>query len=103
MNIYVSNLNSSISSEDLKQLFTPFGEVASAEVVNDVFTGESRGFGYVEMNDATAAEKAISSLHNTVVSELNIAVTEAKPVKVQQGSYKVGNSPAGDVFKFRKN
>lgn len=102
MNIYIANLNSSINDEALKNLFTPFGAVLSAAVVNDVFTGESRGFGYVEMENEESAQQAIESLNHSTVAELTISVKEAEPTKTRQGSYKVGNGPV-DMYKFRKN
>ena len=101
MNIYIENLDSSIDSENLKKLFTPFGDVASAEVAKDVFTGVSRGFGYVEMDD-NAARAAIIQLNQSTVQNLTIRVQEAPPVKAQKGSYKVG-SGAVNVYRFRKN
>ena len=102
MNIYISNLSSDIKDQQLKNLFTPFGEVVSAEVMNDLFTGESRGFGYVEMEDEIAAKNAISQLNNTELENYTITVQEAKPKEVHKGSYKVGNG-AVNVYKFRKN
>ena len=101
MNIYIENLDSAIENEDLRQLFTPFGDVTSAEVTKDVFTGLSRGFGYVEMED-NAARAAIIQLNQSVVNNLTIRVHEAPPKKAQKGSYKVG-SGAVNVYRFRKN
>lgn len=89
MNIYIANLDSGIDAEELKGLFTPYGEVRSAEVVHDAFTGASRGFGYVEMDDA-AARKAISELNQTVLHTLTLTVEEAPPSHEHKGSYKVG-------------
>jgi RNA recognition motif-containing protein len=71
-------------------------------VIKDVFTGESRGFGYVEMEDGEAGKKAIEGLNQTELNELIISVEEAKPKKEQKGSYKVGNSSI-QGYKFRKN
>src|SRR5690242_16515718 len=102
MNIYISNLRSAIDKDELVQLFSPFGEVKSAEVVKDLFTGQSRGFGYVEMEDDEAAKKAIAQLNKTELGELIISVEEAQPKKEQKGSYKVGNSSV-QGYKFRKN
>src|SRR5215203_7164808 len=79
MNIYVSNLGFNIQDEDLKGFFTPFGEVSSAKIINDKFTGKSRGFGFVEMPDETAAKKAIAELDNGFVDGRNIKVVEARP------------------------
>jgi len=79
MNIYVSNLGFNIHDEGLKEFFTPYGEVTSAKVINDRFTGESRGFGFVEMSDDTTARKAITELDQTTVEGRIIKVMEAKP------------------------
>ncbi|MFL5740147.1 MAG: RNA recognition motif domain-containing protein [Flavisolibacter sp.] len=79
MNIYVSNLSFNVHDEDLKQFFTPFGEVTSAKIINDRETGRSRGFGFVEMSDDVASQKAISELNETTVDGRTIKVTEAKP------------------------
>jgi RNA recognition motif-containing protein len=79
MNIYVSNLSFNVQDEDLKGFFTPYGEVTSAKVIMDKFTGRSKGFGFVEMSDNAAAQKAISELDNGTVDGRNIKVTEARP------------------------
>ncbi|TCJ13591.1 RNA-binding protein [Flaviaesturariibacter flavus] len=79
MNIYVSNLNFNIQDEDLKSFFTPYGEVTSSKVIMDKLTGRSKGFGFVEMSDDTAATKAIAELDNGSVEGRNIRVTEARP------------------------
>jgi RNA recognition motif-containing protein len=57
MNIYVSNLSFNVQDEDLRGFFTPYGDVTSAKVIMDKFTGKSKGFGFVEMSDSTAAKK----------------------------------------------
>ena len=75
MNIYISNLNSDIRNEDLKQLFSAYGEVKSAHIMNDVVTQESRGFGFVEMEDRAAAV-AIQKLDQTEWQTLVISVQE---------------------------
>ncbi len=79
MNIYVSNLSFNVQDEDLREFFTPYGEVTSAKVIMDKFTGKSKGFGFVEMSDATAAAKAISELDNGIVEGRTIKVMEARP------------------------
>jgi RNA recognition motif-containing protein len=79
MNIYVSNLSFNIQDEDLRGFFTPYGEVTSAKVIMDKFTGKSKGFGFVEMSDDSAAQKAISELDNGAVDGRNIKVMEARP------------------------
>ena len=79
MNIYVSNLSFNIQDEDLREFFTPFGEVTSAKVITDKMTGKSRGFGFVEMSDTEAGQKAIAELDNGSVDGRTIKVMEAKP------------------------
>lgn len=79
MNIYVSNLSFNVQDEDLREFFTPYGEVTSAKIITDKFTGKSRGFGFVEMPDTAAAQKAIAELDNGTVEGRNIKVMEARP------------------------
>ena len=102
MNIYISNLRSAVNNAELIEIFSVYGEVKEAEVVMDVFTGQSRGFGYVVMDDDASAKKAIEALNKTELHELVIGVEEAAPKIVQKGSYKVGNSTV-QGYKFRKN
>ena len=79
MNIYVSNLSFSVQDEDLKGFFEEYGEVTSAKVIMDKFTNRSRGFGFVEMSDDAAAQKAIQELDGGMVEGRAIKVNEAKP------------------------
>ena len=79
MNIYVSNLSFNVQDEDLREFFAPYGEVTSAKIINDRETGKSRGFGFVEMSDDTAARKAITELDQTAIEGRTIKVMEAKP------------------------
>src|ERR671939_22281 len=79
MNIYVSNLSFNIQDEDLREFFTEYGDVTSAKVITDKFTGKSRGFGFVEMSDDEAAKKAIAELDQATVEGRAIRVMEAKP------------------------
>ncbi|RYZ21936.1 MAG: RNA-binding protein [Chitinophagaceae bacterium] len=79
MNIYVSNLSFNVQDEDLRDFFTPYGEVTSAKIINDRETGRSRGFGFVEMSDNAASLKAIAELNDAEVEGRTIKVMEAKP------------------------
>jgi len=80
MNIYVGNLNWNMTSEDLQELFAPFGEVTSAKIVTDKFNNNrSKGFGFVEMSDDDAARAAISALHDNDVQDRKIVVNESTP------------------------
>ena len=79
MNIYVGNLARSVSDSDLKDAFQAFGEVSSASVIKDKYSGESRGFGFVEMPSKEEAEKALSALNGKELQGRTITVNEAKP------------------------
>ncbi len=79
MNIYVGNLAYNVSEEDLKTAFEAFGEVTSANIIIDRQTGQSKGFGFVEMTDDGAAEEAIGSLNETDMDGRRIKVNQAKP------------------------
>jgi len=80
MNIYVGNLNWNMTSEDLQNLFAPYGEVTSAKIVTDKFNNNrSKGFGFVEMSDDDAARAAIAALHDTDVQDRKIVVNESTP------------------------
>ncbi len=80
MNIYVGNLNWSVTSEDLENLFSPYGEISSAKIITDKFKNDrSKGFGFVEMNDDEAARNAISGLNDTEVGGRRIIVNESAP------------------------
>ncbi|MDP6064071.1 MAG: RNA-binding protein [SAR202 cluster bacterium] len=79
MNIYVGNLPFEIDDTELENTFTPFGEVSSARVIQDRFSGRSRGFGFVEMADDSQAEAAIEALNGKEFSGRPLTVNEAKP------------------------
>lgn len=78
MNIYVSGLSFKLNDADLRQLFEEYGEVSSAKIIMDKFTGRSRGFGFVEMNDEDG-QKAIDALHEAEVDGKVIGVSVARP------------------------
>ena len=79
MNIFVSNLGFNVQDEDLREFFKPYGEVSSAKIIMDRETNRSRGFGFVEMSDDTAARKAIAELDQSTVEGRTLKVMEAKP------------------------
>ena len=79
MNIYVGNLSWGLKDQDLANLFTPFGEVASAKIVMDKFTQRSKGFGFVEMANDDQAQAAITALNGSEVDGRNIVVNESRP------------------------
>jgi len=79
MDIYVGNLPYSTADDDLKGLFAAYGEVASARVVVDRATGQSKGFGFVEMADRAQAQKAIEALNGYDVDGRKLRVNESQP------------------------
>lgn len=79
MNIYVGNLSFRASEQDVENLFAQYGEVSSARIIKDKFTGRSRGFAIVEMNDNSSANSAIGALHEKEFMERNLVVNEARP------------------------
>lgn len=86
MNIYVSNLSFNVEDEDLRGFFEEYGEIKSAKVITDKFTQKSRGFGFVEMADDEAGQKAIKELDGAQVEGRAIRVTIAKPREEKSGS-----------------
>jgi len=79
VNIYVGNLSRDVSESELKEAFAAFGEIQSCNIIKDKFTGESRGFGFVEMPNKDEAEKAISALNGKDMKGRNLTVNEARP------------------------
>jgi RNA recognition motif-containing protein len=86
--LYVGNLAFSVSGEDLEKLFSQVGEVKSATVIADKFSGQSKGFGFVEMASAGDAAAAIQRFNDTELKGRNIRVNEAKP---RESSFGGGN------------
>jgi len=79
MNIYVGNLPDSFSEEMLKTMFSEFGEVESAKLITDRYSGKSKGFGFVEMPSNSEADKAIKALNRKFIDGQDIKVNQADP------------------------
>jgi RNA recognition motif-containing protein len=79
MNIYVGNLSHDVSSEDLRQAFEAHGEVSSANIIKDKYSGQSRGFGFVEMPNKVEAQTAIENLNGKDLLGRQMNVNEARP------------------------
>lgn len=84
MNIYVGNLPSSVSEGMLKKLFEQFGNVTTIKIIKDKFSGEPRGFAFVEMTSNEEAKEAISNLDGTEFEGRRLRVNEARPQKTQR-------------------
>ena len=79
MNIYVGNLAYATTENELEELFGAFGTVISAKVITDKYSGRSKGFGFVEMEDKEAGEAAIKDLDSKEIAGRNLKVNEARP------------------------
>lgn len=79
MNIYIGNMPKEATENDLKEAFSKFGAVSSAKIIRDAVTGEPRGFGFVEMADNEAAQKAVDELNNSTFKGKQIVVNESRP------------------------
>jgi RNA recognition motif-containing protein len=79
MNLYVGNLSYSVTEEELRTMFTTYGEVARLQLMTDKFTGQSKGFAFVEMESNASADAAIKALNDTPMGGRTIKVNQAKP------------------------
>ena len=86
--LYVGNLAYAVSNDDLQQLFSQVGQVQSATVITDKFSGQSKGFGFVEMTTAEEVANAIRQFNDTELKGRNIKVNEARP---REGGFGGGN------------
>jgi len=94
MNIYVGNLSRETTEDDLRQAFEAFGQVESASVVKDKFTGESRGFGFVEMPSKAEAQAAIADMNGKDLMGRALNVNEARP-RTERGGRGGGGGGGG--------
>jgi RNA recognition motif-containing protein len=92
MNIYVGNLSRQVTGDELREAFEAFGQVESAHVIKDRFTGEPRGFGFVEMPSREEAQNAINSMNGKELAGRAITVSEARPRADRRG----GGGGGGD-------
>ena len=92
MRLYVGNLSYNITNQQLEELFAPYGQVKSAQVVMDRDTGRSKGFGFVEMADSNAANQAITALHEKEHDGRALIVNQARPRVERSGGGGGGGS-----------
>ena len=90
--LYVGGLPYSVTDGQLEEIFTEHGTVESATVIADKFTGQSRGFGFVEMGSSEECQKAIDALNGTDLQGRTLTVNEARPQERRSG---FGNSGGG--------
>lgn len=94
--LYVGNLSYNVSSSDLQQMFSQFGDVQSAQVITDRETGRGKGFGFVEMGNESDAGAAINGLNDTEHDGRRLTVNEAKPREARTTSFARGGSGGGN-------
>ncbi len=87
-NIYVGNLSFDATEDEVRHLFTEYGEVSRVNLINDRDTGRPRGFGFVEMADRAAGEQAVERLNGVDLGGRSLTVNEAKPRTQQRGGYR---------------
>jgi RNA recognition motif-containing protein len=93
--LYVGNLSYNVSSSDLQQLFSQFGDVQSAQVITDRDTGRGKGFGFVEMGSEADANAAINGLNESEHDGRRLTVNEAKPREARTTSFSRGSGGGG--------
>lgn len=81
MNIYVGNLNYRVNETDLQEVFEDYGTVSSVKIITDKFSGKSKGFGFVTMDEQSEASKAIEELNGATYEQREMVVNEARPKK----------------------
>ena len=94
MNIYVGNLDKDATEDEIHEMFAEFGQVKSSSLIKDKFTGQSRGFAFVEMDDKKEAEAAIAALNGKMFKGRALTVNEARP-KEPAGSSRGGGGRRG--------
>lgn len=94
MNIYVGNLSYDVTDDDLRTAFSAYGQVASASVIKDRYSGRSRGFGFVEMPNSSEAQAAIGALNGKDLKGRAITVNEARP-RAEGGARRGGDRGGG--------
>jgi len=99
MNIFIGNLSKDVTEDDLQELFSEYGTVRNVKVIKDLFSGESKGFGFLEMPGQAEAKKAMDELNTRELKGKKIAVNEARPRndrRRQGGSGRGGNRGGGN-------
>ena len=93
--IYVGNLSFQTTDADLNDMFSEVGQVESVQIITDRDTGRSKGFGFVQMTDDAAAEKAIAQLNGKEISGRNLTVNEARPMQKREFGSRGGSGGSG--------
>lgn len=99
--LYVGNIPYNATEEDLRELFSECGEVESLQIIKDQFTGSSKGFGFIEMENEDDARKAISTLQGRDLKGKSLTVAEARPQQKRQGFNNRGSGYRGGAGRGR--
>jgi RNA recognition motif-containing protein len=102
MNIYVGNLSYGVSDDNLREVFEAFGAVSSAKVITDKYSGRSKGFGFVEMDNDAEANAAIEQLDGAEIDGRQVKVNEARPKEDNRGGgggYRGGGNRGGGGYR----
>lgn len=94
-NIFVGNLDFATTEQDLRSLFEPYGQVDNVNIAKDKFSGQPRGFGFVEMANDEQGERAIAELNGRQVGSRNLTVNEARPREARPRSGGFGGGRSG--------
>ena len=95
MNIFVGNLDREVTEEELREVFTAFGEVASISIIKDKYSGQSRGFAFIEMPSNSEGQAAITDLKGKTLRERTLDVNEAQPRSGSKGGGAYGGGRKG--------
>lgn len=99
--LYVGNMPFSTTEDDLRKHFEACGQVVSVKIITDKYTGRSKGFGFVEMNDDTTAQQAIQKLNKSRLGDRELTVNEAKPLESREGGFGGGGGGRPRSFNRR--
>jgi len=103
MNIFVGNLSSDVQEEDLTNLFSEFGQVKEVKIIRDMFSQQSKGFGFVEMPGLADAQKAINGLNTKELKGKKLVVNEARPKTDSRRRPGGGGSSSGGGGRFNNS
>lgn len=98
MNIYVGNLSTEVTEDELRQEFQAFGQVASVNIIKDKYSGRSRGFGFVEMPVVSEGQAAVAGLKGKALKDRTLDVSEARPRDDKRGGGSYGDRRGGGRF-----
>jgi RNA recognition motif-containing protein len=100
--IYVGSLPYSVNEQKLAELFAPYGTVTSVKIISDKYSGQSKGFGFVEMDSSEEAQKAITALNGTQLEGRTLVVNEARPMESRPRSPRGGRGSGGGGRRDRR-